>query len=114
MCYVLQLQVRSEDVTSCVCSAYVLRGPCAVQTTGMRCLLSQSRLHMSRPPGGKVLNVLKSPSSISTSTKNTTTITSSFRWKLLHKRIELLTVVSPFLRSLCNPSSLNVDHSELG
>lgn len=37
-----------------------------------------------------------------------------FRWKLLHKRIELLKAVDPFLRSLRDPSSLNVDHSELG
>ena len=37
-----------------------------------------------------------------------------FRWKLLHKRIELLKAVDPFLRSLRDPSSLNVDHNELG
>jgi hypothetical protein len=37
-----------------------------------------------------------------------------FRWKLLHKRIELLKAVDPFLRSLRDPSSLNVDDSELG
>src|SRR6266581_1042516 len=37
-----------------------------------------------------------------------------FRWQLLHKRIELLKAVDPFLRSLRDPSSLDVDHSELG
>jgi hypothetical protein len=37
-----------------------------------------------------------------------------FRWKLLHKRIELLKAVDPFLRSLRDPSLLDVDHSELG
>ena len=37
-----------------------------------------------------------------------------FRWQLLHKRIELLKAVDPFLRSLRDPSLLDVDHSELG
>lgn len=37
-----------------------------------------------------------------------------FRWKLLHKRIELLKAVDPFLRSLRDPSLLDVGHSELG
>jgi hypothetical protein len=36
-----------------------------------------------------------------------------FRWKLLHKRIELLKAVDPFLRLLPD-SHLNLDHSELG
>jgi hypothetical protein len=36
-----------------------------------------------------------------------------FRWKLLHKRIELLKAVDPFLRSLPD-SSFDFDHSQLG
>jgi len=36
-----------------------------------------------------------------------------FRWKLLHKRIELLKAVDPFLR-LSDDSSLDFDHSQLG
>jgi WD repeat-containing protein 59 len=36
-----------------------------------------------------------------------------FRWKLLHKRIELLKAVSPFLKSPSD-TSLNVDDSRLG
>ena len=36
-----------------------------------------------------------------------------FRWKLLHKRIELLKAVDPFLRPPSDPS-LNLDHSQLG
>ena len=36
-----------------------------------------------------------------------------FRWKLLHKRIELLKAVDPFLR-LPSDSSFNFDHSQLG
>jgi hypothetical protein len=36
-----------------------------------------------------------------------------FRWKLLHKRIELLKAVDPFLRSLPD-WSLDFDHSQLG
>lgn len=36
-----------------------------------------------------------------------------FRWKLLHKRIELLKAVDPFLRPLSDPS-FNLDHSQLG
>ncbi len=36
-----------------------------------------------------------------------------FRWKLLHKRIELLKAVDPFLR-LPFDSYFNSDHSQLG
>ena len=36
-----------------------------------------------------------------------------FRWKLLHKRIELLKAVDPFLRPPSDPS-FNLDHSQLG
>ena len=36
-----------------------------------------------------------------------------FRWKLLHKRIELLKAVDPFLRPPSDPS-LNLDQSQLG
>jgi hypothetical protein len=36
-----------------------------------------------------------------------------FRWKLLHKRIELLKAVDPFLRSPSD-SYFNSDHSQLG
>ena len=36
-----------------------------------------------------------------------------FRWKLLHKRIELLKAVSPFLKPPSD-TSLNVDDSRLG
>jgi WD repeat-containing protein 59 len=36
-----------------------------------------------------------------------------FRWKLLHKRIELLKAVDPFLR-LPSDSYFNSDHSQLG
>ncbi|KAF8265297.1 hypothetical protein EI94DRAFT_1736236 [Lactarius quietus] len=36
-----------------------------------------------------------------------------FRWKLLHKRIELLKAVDPFLRPPSDPS-FNLDHSRLG
>jgi len=36
-----------------------------------------------------------------------------FRWKLLHKRIELLKAVDSFLRSLPD-WSLDFDHSQLG
>lgn len=36
-----------------------------------------------------------------------------FRWKLLHKRIELLKAVDPFLR-LPSHSPFHFDHSELG
>ena len=36
-----------------------------------------------------------------------------FRWKLLHKRIELLKAVDPFLR-LPSDSYFNSHHSELG
>ena len=36
-----------------------------------------------------------------------------FRWKLLHKRIELLKAVDPFLR-MTSDSYFNSDHSQLG
>jgi hypothetical protein len=36
-----------------------------------------------------------------------------FRWKLLHKRIELLKAVDPFLR-MPSDSYFNSDHSQLG
>lgn len=36
-----------------------------------------------------------------------------FRWRLLHKRIELLKAVDPFLR-LPSDSYFNSDHSQLG
>ena len=36
-----------------------------------------------------------------------------FRWKLLHKRIELLKAVDPFIR-LSSDSYFNSDHSQLG
>jgi hypothetical protein len=36
-----------------------------------------------------------------------------FRWKLLHKRIELLKAVAPFL-GLPSDSSINSDDSQLG
>ena len=36
-----------------------------------------------------------------------------FRWKLLHKRIELLKAVDPFLRPPSDPS-FDLDHTRLG